>query len=261
MKSILDAVHEGRLVELPEGGKEKALEYLAMLIEASPEVGKGQDIVADIKKREALSCTGLGAGVACPHVRAQNEGDLLCAIGWSPTGIDYGSPDGKKVSLVIMWLIPDSQRNIYLRELSGLAKVITETGAGELFSGVTDIHTLRDRLLDWVERSAPRAAPDAKARMIKLVSKHIPAAAAEGRMQRRSVTAFQVLVTGPGQFVVLANDPELAVCVEGAENLPGTLAAENDFELHGKIISVLSAVSYCGGKVLYNCAAVTPRQQ
>ena len=32
--------------------------------------------------------TGIGMGWACPHMRTQHEGDMMCAAGWSPAGID-----------------------------------------------------------------------------------------------------------------------------------------------------------------------------
>ena len=38
MRSLLQALQEGRLVELPETDKDKSLQYLAHLIEAIPEV-------------------------------------------------------------------------------------------------------------------------------------------------------------------------------------------------------------------------------
>ena len=42
MKSLLNALQEGRLVELPVHEKEKVLEYLAILIEAIPDIGNNQ---------------------------------------------------------------------------------------------------------------------------------------------------------------------------------------------------------------------------
>ena len=38
MKSLLDALDEGRLIELPDNHKTRALEYLAALIEAIPDI-------------------------------------------------------------------------------------------------------------------------------------------------------------------------------------------------------------------------------
>ncbi|MDB6067781.1 MAG: hypothetical protein JWR26_3989, partial [Pedosphaera sp.] len=41
MKSLLNALQEGRFVELPETTKDKAMHYLANLIEAMPELAPG----------------------------------------------------------------------------------------------------------------------------------------------------------------------------------------------------------------------------
>src|ERR1700690_4378322 len=115
MKSLLNALQQGRLVELPDNDKEKSLRYLAHLIEAVPEVASGVDLADETVNRESSNNTGIGLGIACPHVRVPGNGDLLCAVGWSPTGIDYAAKDGKKVHLVVMYYIPESQKNTYLK--------------------------------------------------------------------------------------------------------------------------------------------------
>ena len=64
MRSLLDALQEGRLVELPEVDKTKALEYLALLIEAIPDIGNRTDLVKAVNDRETQFNTGIGKGVA-----------------------------------------------------------------------------------------------------------------------------------------------------------------------------------------------------
>ncbi|HEX4047664.1 MAG TPA: PTS sugar transporter subunit IIA, partial [Elusimicrobiota bacterium] len=124
MKSLLNALQEGRLVELPDDDKDKSLEYLAHLIEAVPDLAGSPELAEEMIAREKSHNTGIGSGVACPHVRATGGGDLLCAVGWTPNGIDYGASDGKKVHLVVMYYIPDAQKNVYLKEISSLASAI-----------------------------------------------------------------------------------------------------------------------------------------
>jgi len=93
MKTLLDALQEGRLIELPDDNKNRALEYLAALIEAIPDLGLEEGITENVLAREAAHNTGIGQGWACPHARSEHHGEVLCAIGWSPKGIDYGAPD------------------------------------------------------------------------------------------------------------------------------------------------------------------------
>jgi mannitol/fructose-specific phosphotransferase system IIA component (Ntr-type) len=261
MKSLLNALHEGRLIELPTTEKEKTLEYLALLIEAVPDIGGGQDLVNDVKKREAAANTGLGNGVACPHVRTKHEGELLCAVGWSPGGIDYGAADGKKVHLVIMYYIPDSQRNSYLKEISGLARAITESEDIQSIFELADLPEVRNKLLDWVEIAVNKAVPDTKARMIKLEEKQATFASGQGAEQdtaraKWTVIPFSLLVPGEGKPVVLSQNQEIIDAIEPIENVHRVFTGARSFELAGFQITVLSTTSYSKNRTMYECVAV-----
>src|SRR6266446_9761152 len=166
MKSLLDALQEGRLVELPDTDKGKSLEYLANLLEAVPDLPPAPQLYEAMMARERAMNTGIGMGVACPHVRAPGSGDLLCAVGWSPSGIDYGAPDGKKVHLVVMYYIPESQKNTYLKEVSSLVRAVRPEGEIQSIAKAEDIAKVREELLDWVSASIDAGIPETKARMI-----------------------------------------------------------------------------------------------
>src|SRR5581483_3418273 len=116
MKNLLNALQEGRFVELPETNKEKVLHYLATLIEAVPDLNAGTDVAEAVLAREQQFNTGIGLGWACPHMRTNHDAELLCAAGWSPAGIDYGGPDNQPVHWVVMYYVPDTQKNTYLKE-------------------------------------------------------------------------------------------------------------------------------------------------
>src|SRR5471032_3347290 len=119
MRSILSALQDGRLFELPDANKVRALEFLARILDANPDVEVGTDAIEEIQRREQECNTGMGLGVGVPHIRAKREeGELFCAIGWSQPGIDYGAADGAHVHLVFMFYIPGAQKNVYLKEIS-----------------------------------------------------------------------------------------------------------------------------------------------
>ena len=90
MKALLNALQEGRLVELPDNIKNDALEFLGALLEAIPEVAD-EGITEKAFAREKLHNTGIGKGWACPHATSDHDGELLCSVGWSPQGIDRKS--------------------------------------------------------------------------------------------------------------------------------------------------------------------------
>ena len=171
MKSLLDALQEGRLIELPDNNKTKALEYLAALIEAIPDIGFEGGITENVLAREQAHNTGIGKGWACPHARAPHDGELVCSVGWGPTGIDYGSSDSEPVHLLVMYFVPDTQKNAYLKEVSSLAKAIQTQPTLQDLKSLTDLGEVRDRLLDAIN-VALESTPDARARMIQLEVKH-----------------------------------------------------------------------------------------
>jgi nitrogen PTS system EIIA component len=264
MKSLLDALQEGRLVELSEGSsKEEALEFLAHLIEAVPDIGTSVDLVKSVAEREAQANTGIGRGVACPHCRVPSQGELLCAVGWSPQGIEYGAPDGKRVHLVVMYYVPDPQRNAYLKEISGLAKAVSANDSIETISGLSDIHTVRDKLLDWVAIAISEAVPESKARMIKLDAKQASAAAlaaASSAVSARDLAGLRILpfrlVAWPGSALVLCADPVLADALEKAEGLADRLRAGGEIDAPGWRIVVLSETPYARDRREYEAVAL-----
>ncbi|MGA2507412.1 MAG: PTS sugar transporter subunit IIA [Chitinispirillaceae bacterium] len=263
MKSLLDALQEGRLVELPTNDKNDVLEYLALLLEAVPGIQSDVDIVKEIRERETEGNTGLGKGIACPHIRTKRQGDLLCSVGWSPAGIDYGASDGKKVHIVIMYYIPDTQRVAYLKELSSLAKAVVKASGENLFENIGDIHTVRNRLLDWVELSVSDAVPDATARMIRLEEKQtvkeaVPAAPEAGGKQL-AVVPFILVRFESGDFKVLAQDSGFLRLMETAETAEKFSAMTDSAEVMGYQISVVRSQVYASNRVLRECVAVKPR--
>jgi PTS system nitrogen regulatory IIA component len=260
MKSLLDALQEGRLIELPEIDKGKNLNLLATLIEAIPDFRSGLDFAGSVAGRENAANTGIGLGWACPHGRVPGEGDLLCAIGWSPTGIDYGAPDGKPVRVVVMHYIPDSQKNVYLREISGLAKAIKNNPAlGEL-SGLKDLSEVRHRLIDLLTAAVDSALPDVKARMIQLEAKQAVSELAQtlptDALASLNLVPLSIVVVPGAKPIVLAQDRAVVLQIETAADMAAALAARIPFDRAGYRIITLSVSSYLPDRLMYDCIAV-----
>jgi len=227
MRSILTALQEGRLFELPDtGGKSRALEFLARILDANPDIEVGTDTIEEIQLREQECNTGIGMGVGVPHVRARREeGELFSAIGWSSKGIDYDASDAKPVHLVVMYYIPGAQKNVYLKEVSSLVKAIRKSGGMDPIAHAPDLNAVRNLLLDWVSAGLGDAAPEAVARMIRLEVKQaqtvpLPAAPVPvesppmvGRPHGR-VLSFAVLVVSTESVVVLSQDAAWTALLE-----------------------------------------------
>jgi PTS system nitrogen regulatory IIA component len=258
MRSLLNALQDGRLIELPDTDKWKSLKFLAHLIEAIPEVSQ-TDLAEQVQAQEQTNNTGIGMGVACPHVRVPGNGDLLSAVGWSPAGIDYAAKDGKKVHLVVMYYIPESQKNTYLKEVSSLVRAVRPEGEIQSIAKAEDIAKVREELLDWVQASIDAGIPETKARMIRLEARQaalsetheIPAGAAAP-----VVHPLLILPYSNDKFTVLCEDHELAASLESDPTLAVSLKQRANFERGGYRLYFRGVQIYDPTRPLYEYIAV-----
>ncbi|MEI8064677.1 MAG: PTS sugar transporter subunit IIA [Verrucomicrobiota bacterium] len=268
MRSILTALQEGRLFELPEAAdKDRILEFLARILDANPDIQVGTDAIEEVKRREQECNTGIGMGIAVPHFRTQREdGELYCAIGWSTAGIDYGATDGVRVHLVVMYYIPGAQKNVYLKEVSTLVKAMRKLGGIEPIAKAADLNAVRNLLIDWVASVAGDAGPEAVARMIRLEIKQSqaipvapvpPIAVAPGERVAAALAFSIIIIPGRGNFV-LATDPQWTAALEHENNLAERLATGNPFLAAGRQVYVLGTTTYADGRTLHQCAALLP---
>ena len=262
MKSILDALREGRLIELPDNNKENVLKYLASLIEAIPDLQAGTDVEGAVLARERSANTGIGMGWACPHGRHSGEGELVCAVGWSPSGIQYGSPDGKPVHLVVMHYVPDAQKNVYLKEISGLVKVIKGNEGKKEVEKVSDLMGVRNLLLDLIADALEAEVPEAKARMIRLEAKQasvtsVPEIAVSADLlSSLHFIPLSILIIPGNRPIILSQDQEVVSLLENSVELAGSLTEKTPFSYKGYRILPRSVTAYQPNRFFYDCLAI-----
>ncbi len=261
MKTILDALQEGRLIELPDNNKENVLKYLANLIEAIPDIQAGTDVEGAVLGRERAANTGIGMGWACPHGRYPGEGELVCALGWSPGGIQYGSSDDKPVHLVVMHYVPDAQKNVYLKEISGLIKVIKKNEGKKEVDKARDLMEVRNLLLDLIADALESEIPEAKARMIRLEAKQAaaispPEVLSEELLSSLSFIPLSVIVIPGSKSIILSQDPEVVSLFESSNDLGASLAEKVPFNHKEYRILPRSVTAYQPNRFLYDCMAI-----
>lgn len=259
MRSLLDALQAGRLIELTDNHKTKALEYLAALIEAIPDIGVEGGITENVLARENAHNTGIGKGWACPHGRALHGDELVCSVGWSPAGIDYGAPDNEPVHILVMYFVPDTQKHAYLKEISSLAKAIQTQPALQNLKSLKDLGEVRHRLLDAIHVALESTAPDPRARMIQLEVKH--AAAHEFGLPvelARFIIPLSILAIPGSKPVILCQDREMVQALESQDDLASHLVQNGRTEHQGIQILLRSSSNYQPNRVLYDCLAFRP---
>ncbi len=256
MDSLLDALQEGRLIELPDNDKFDSLQFLAHIIEAIPSVPNGTDVVGMVLAREKNTVTALGKSFACPHARVPYDEDLICAIGWSPTGIDYGAPDNLPVHIVIMYLVPDNQRNHYLKEISILAKALQTKNNFDTIRTAADLNTIRNILLDLVNDSKSIIGSDTRARMIQLEARTASALPQIQQLSNVIIEPVTIVAELNQRPIILAQNKELVDMLDKSSQLVESISAKGSYEQNGWRIIKRDSSIYQSDRSLFDCIAV-----
>lgn len=256
MDTLLDALQEGRLIELPDNNKEDALQFLAHILEAIPSIPTGTDVVGLAKAKETTTNTALGKGWACLHARVPFEEDLMCVVGWSPAGIHYGAPDGVPVSIIVMYLVPANQRTHYLREVSILARALGAYPEIERLGSIGELNDVRDYLLNLISTTKETAKPDTRARMIQLQARPTVEELAVPDLSALILEPL-TMVTGPEMKpILLAQNSGLVEALDGASELVGGISSGGIFLHGGWRVIKRGSVTYHGDRVVYDCLAI-----
>ena len=136
---LRDVLTPDRVCMLSTDKKDAALSALIKVLATAPQVGDAAELTKAILERERLMSTGIGLGLAVPHVRIASVTSVVMAVGISDRDItDYESLDGKAVRIIFMIAARPDQHAAYLRFLS-------------LVSGRLKDAQLRRKLLDTRE--------------------------------------------------------------------------------------------------------------
>ncbi|MBC8312777.1 MAG: PTS sugar transporter subunit IIA [Candidatus Cloacimonetes bacterium] len=105
MKRVIEAykfMDPSRIIDIDSDTKVDALQELTEIICTSDRITDNELFVKKILEREKLMSTGIGYGIAIPHIRDRSIKDFVIALGRKKNGIEYGSIDNKPVKLIFM---------------------------------------------------------------------------------------------------------------------------------------------------------------
>ena len=104
--------------------RDEAVRELVEALDKAKKLGKGnaEKIGKAIIKRENEASTGLGKGVAVPHVKSDVVKKVTCAVGLSKNGIDFSSLDKELVYSVVLLVSPADDPNKHLQAMEVIFK-------------------------------------------------------------------------------------------------------------------------------------------
>ena len=115
-----------RVADLKSTKKEEVLRELVEVLATSDKVTNRAELLERILEREKTLSTGVGIGVALPHVKIPSITDFVIAVGRSFQGVDFQSIDEKPAHIVVMIGCNESQSGDYLKVLSKLVRALKD---------------------------------------------------------------------------------------------------------------------------------------
>ena len=111
--------------------KEAILKELVDLLALSGKISNPTKLLRDLRNRERKATTGIGGGVAVPHVRTRQAREFVMVLARSKAVMEFDSIDGEKVHLLIAMVAPPYEDRAYLRVYQKVGRIFSEKDAME----------------------------------------------------------------------------------------------------------------------------------
>jgi nitrogen PTS system EIIA component len=104
---------------------------IAELVSSLAEAGKLGEVdpaqmTKAVIKRENEASTGMGKGVAVPHIKNDVVKTVVATLGLSETGIDFSSLDKQPVYAVILLISPNDNPDMHLQAMEHVFKYLQQ---------------------------------------------------------------------------------------------------------------------------------------
>ena len=120
MPEVKTIIAAADIVDLEARTKNEAIKELVDVLAKRPQVTNPEEFLRCILEREKVISTGIGIGLAMPHVKIPSVTDFVLAIGRSSRGIDFDALDGHPVHIVAMIGASERQSGDFLKVLAKL---------------------------------------------------------------------------------------------------------------------------------------------
>ena len=126
MKKLSELLSEKRIViDFKAGGKKEAMERL---LDHAVEPAERAPLLQSLLEREDLGSTGIGSGVAVPHVRVDSVDAPVVVFGRSAKPVAFDAVDGEPCSLFFLVLGPTKQdaQEAYLHAMAKISRLMRQ---------------------------------------------------------------------------------------------------------------------------------------
>ncbi|HWR81751.1 MAG TPA: PTS sugar transporter subunit IIA [Candidatus Deferrimicrobium sp.] len=125
MTTEIEPLEEGASIERwCQQSKEQILSELVDLLGQNSRIGNRNKLLLDFINREKKATTGIGHGIAIPHIRSMHAKEFMIAVARSSKGYDFDSLDGQPVHLFFIMAAPPYDDGLYLKVFKALAEML-----------------------------------------------------------------------------------------------------------------------------------------
>lgn len=124
MTTVIEPPAEGASVsKWRAAAKEEILQELVKLLAARNRIGNETKLLIDFINRERKATTGIGKGIAIPHIRSLQAKEFMVAFARSGDGYDFDSLDQQPTHLFFVMASPPYDDTMYLKAFKALAEM------------------------------------------------------------------------------------------------------------------------------------------
>jgi len=116
--------------------------------------GKCKELARTVIKREKEASTGMGKGVAVPHVKHKAVKDVVAAIGQSSAGIDFSALDKQPVYSVILLISPADEPDKHLQAMENIFRHLQHEKFRKFLRQCRSMEQIKDLLREADENSS-----------------------------------------------------------------------------------------------------------
>lgn len=104
--------------------KKEAIKEMIEMLSKAGKINNPEKIERELLEREKIGTTGIGGGIAIPHILTNNVSETIMAFGRKKEGLNFDSIDGEPVNLIFLLLGPRGEESLHLRILCKLSRLL-----------------------------------------------------------------------------------------------------------------------------------------
>lgn len=110
---------------------------------------RAKDMAEAVIHRENEASTGIGKGVAVPHVKHSSVKNVVAAIGCSTEGVDFSSLDKQPAYSVILLLSPENAPDKHLQAMENIFKNLQKDDFRRFLRQAQSAEAISEVLVDF----------------------------------------------------------------------------------------------------------------